>query len=399
MMRWHRQRSKIPQVAFTLSLIFHVGIGFYIADLIESYEGAEPFEGAVRVEWVPPPPVKMRIHLREIPEVVTKTVQTYRQKTPSAPSTQWARPSAEPIAEVVVKAPEMARESVDLHREAPRSRALPALMTAAKFEARAETRDTIAPPGAPPKGVALPGDGIATPRTRATGGGETLGLVDINTYGLNLRGVRGSGGRKGDSAADGTVSPKPFQIPPTADEPAHDPFGIGKSIEETRGEGSQSVVYVLETSSSMTGAKLRLAIQALKDALSLLDKGARFNIVTFDKEVHLYAKTMSPVKGENLHQAYRFLDGLETDSGCNLWGGLESALRLEASTVVLISGGDASWGVTDPNRIVALTQEHNTSRARFITIAPGRGPSDSGIHLLKRLAEAHNGQFLLIDWR
>lgn len=411
---WLKPKSKRMKTALVLSLIFHTFIGLYIANLIRQNQRANPFEEIVHVEWVPPPPVKLKMRPREIPKEVPKVVQTQSlprsigEKAPSALTTKLARRSPQQIAEVIVKGPEIVRESVELNRDAPISQILPIVTTAAKFETKAETRDTIAPPVATFQTIAAPGSGIVTNRVRAAGSGKEQGLSDVNSYGTSLRGGSeegglgrsGAGDGLGDDFADvGTTPPKTIQIDQAAKEQARDLFGIGEYVEETRGKESQEVVYVLDVSSSMSGSKLHLAVQALKDALSMLYERDSFNIVTFDSDVRVYSRAMLPVNRDNLAKAYRFLDGIQIRSGTNLWGGLERALALEASTVVLISDGDPSRGITAPNQILALARERNSSHARIMTIALGHGLSDGGVRLLKRLADEHGGQLLLIDLR
>ena len=404
---WMKPKSKRMKVALVLSLIFHTFIGLYIANLIRQNQRANPFEEIVHVEWVPPPPIKLKMRPREIPKEVPKVVQT-QEKAPSSLTTKLARRSPQQIAEVIVKGPEIVRESVELNRDAPINQILPIVTTAAKFEAKAETRDTIAPPVATFQTIAAPGSGIVTNRVRAAGGGEAQGLSDANSYGTSLRGGSGegglgkggAGGGLGDDFADvGTTPPKTIQIDQAAKEQARDLFGIGEYVEETRGKESQEVVYVLDVSSSMTGSKLHLAVQALKDALNMLYERDSFNIVTFDSDVRVYSRAMLPANRDNLAKAYRFLDGTQIRSGTNLWGGLERALALEASTVVLISDGDPSRGITDPNQILASARARNSSHARIMAIALGHGLSDEGVRLLKRLADEHGGQLLLIDLR
>ncbi|MCZ6676787.1 MAG: VWA domain-containing protein [Candidatus Poribacteria bacterium] len=398
--RWRKPKSKYAKVALVSSLIFHFLIAIYVVNHIRQHQmESGAFEEVVIVEMVPPPPVKLKVRPREIPKAVPEVVQT-QQKAPSTLTTRLARRAPQQIAEVLVKGPEVVRESVELHRDAPISQILPQVTTAARFEASTETRHTIAPPVMTPTVVAAPGRGIVTNRVRASGGNEGRGLSDVSSYGAGLRGASGFGDGLGDGFDDvGTTPPKIIQIDQTTDKQTNDLFGIGEYVEEGRRENTQEVVYVLDVSSSMTGSKLRLAIQSLKDALGMLYEGDSFNIVTFNKHIRTYAKTLLPVNRDNIHTAHQFLDRLRPHSGTDLWGGLERALELEASTVVLISDGDASRGVTDSHQIATLAAARNTSHARIMTIALGHGHSDDGVRLLKRLADDHDGQLLLIDLR
>jgi hypothetical protein len=399
-----RPKFRRAKVALALSLAFHAILSFYLVYLIRQRQmEKEPFDDLVVVDWVPPPPVKLKIRPRQIPQEIPKVAKT-QQEAPSALTTRLARRSPQEIAEVIVKGPEIVRESVEINREAPISQILPIVTTAAQFEAKAETRDAISPPVATPTAIATPGAGLATNRVRAAGGGDAEGLSNVNSFGSGMRGASGAGGDGGDGLGKGfddvgTTPPKVIEIDQAADKQAEDLFGIGEYVEETRGSDTQEIVYVLDVSSSMTGTKLKLAVMALKDALSMLHSGDSFNIVTFDKDIRTYSKGLLPLNRENLNQAYRFLDRLETRSGTNLWGGLERALTFEAAAIVLISDGDPSRGVTDSGQIRALTRAQNTSRARIMTIALGNDFTDRGVRLLKSLANDHGGRMLLINLR
>ena len=393
---WSKARSPATKTALIGSLILHVLLGFYFTTLMPERQLADA--QPIRVEWVPPPPVKLKVRPREIPKQVPNKVVQSKQKSPAALMTKVAKRSSHKVSEVIVKGPEVVRESVEIQRDAPISRILPTVTTASQFEAEADSREAIAPPTATPRMIAAPGAGIVTNRVRAAGDGETQGLSDVDSYGTSLRGATGSGDGLGDGFEDiGTTPPRVIQIDQTADGQANDLFGIGEYVEETRGEDRQEVVYVLDVSSSMTGTKLRLAVQALKDALSMLYQGDSFSIVTFDRDVHIYSESMIPFSRENLNRAHQYLDALRPRSGTNLWGGLERGLALESSTVVLISDGDPSRGVTDRRKIVALTRKLNTSNARIMTISLGAGHSDDGVLLLKQLADEHGGQLLMIE--
>ena len=397
---WTKRRSQAAKVALICSLILHVLVSFYLVrQILRARDTAKRFEELVAVEFVPPPPVKMTVRKREIPKAIPKVVEN-RTEAPTTLTTKVSTRASQQIAEVIVKGPEIVRESVEVHRDAPINRILPEITTAARFEANTETRATIAAPVSTPTAIAAPGDGIVTNRVRSTGGGEEHGLSNVSSYGTSRRGGSGFGNAVGEGFADvGTTPPKIIQIDKAADQQAKDLFGIGEYVTETRGDDSQEIVYLLDISSSMRGVKLRLAIQALKDALSLLYEGDSFNIVTFYKGVSEYQKRMLPVNRENVSNAYRFLDDLAVRSGTNLSAGLEHALSLEASTIVVISDGDPSRGITKPSKIRQLVRRRNKSQARIMTIALGHGHSDDGVRLLKDLADEHDGQLLLIELR
>jgi Ca-activated chloride channel family protein len=84
-------------------------------------------------------------------------------------------------------------------------------------------------------------------------------------------------------------------------------FG-GKAIDK-------DIVFVLDTSGSMSGDKLKQAKGALRFCLNSLGKGDRFNIVSFATGVSSYAGKISPVQRDNVNDALKFVGDLEARGG------------------------------------------------------------------------------------
>ena len=175
-------------------------------------------------------------------------------------------------------------------------------------------------------------------------------------------------------------------------------FGIGDYVEKTRGDRSQGVMFLLDISSSMSRQnKLQLAVSALKDAVNMLKSDDQFNLITFDSDVHPYSKSMLTATPENLSTACQFLDQLQHGSGTNLSAAIENGLKLTPSTLVVVSDGDPSRGIRDPNQVCQMVRRWNTSQTRIMTIALGNDHSDDGVDLLHQLASDHNGKMVLIN--
>ena len=114
-----KPEPKRATVAFALSLAFHMLLGTCVVKLIHQHHMEnQPFEESIQVRWVPPPSVRLKVRPREISKEIPKVFST-QQKAPSTPTTKLARRSPQPIAEVVVKGPEIVRESVEIHRDTP----------------------------------------------------------------------------------------------------------------------------------------------------------------------------------------------------------------------------------------------------------------------------------------
>ncbi len=82
----------------------------------------------------------------------------------------------------------------------------------------------------------------------------------------------------------------------------------------------------------------------------------------------------------------------------NMSGGLEVAFALKGVThIFLLSDGEPSTGIEDPDELRALVKQLNTRRIHLITMALGLGEQFRGMALLKALAEDNDGQFSYIN--
>jgi len=395
----NRQTYSSLLISVVAHLLFVIIMGFFIKT---TYEPAKP---PIPIEWVEAPPVEIKTP-EKLPLPLPKPSVAGAMKSPSQLPVRSARKSAHEIPQVEVEDVEIVRDSVEISRDAKISDLLPVIATSAQFQTEVKTRDTVDMPTSTPVMVEAPGSGQSTDRVRAAGFGETQGLADVDSFGTEQYGVIGKGdggssdgvgaGGIGDGFADvGTKAPKIIDIDSKA--PGKDSFGIGKYVDKTR-EGRQRVVYVLDVSTSMNRKrKLHLAVQALKDSLAMLHKDDQFNIVTFDGDVRVYSNKMLSVTRKNLQRVYAYMDTLQTRTGTYLSGGLQKALALKTSTIVVISDGKPSRGITDTDELLAFVKKRNRQKARIMTIALGQQRKFQGVKLLHKLAIQNNGEMKLIN--
>ena len=95
--------------------------------------------------------------------------------------------------------------------------------------------------------------------------------------------------------------------------------------------------------------------------------------------------------------ACRFVNQLQNGPVTKLSTAIEDELKLASSSLVVVSDGDPSRGIQDPDQICRMVRRWNTSHTRIMTIALGNDHSDDGVRLLQQLANDHNGQMLLIS--
>lgn len=127
---------------------------------------------------------------------------------------------------------------------------------------------------------------------------------------------------------------------------------------------SDRVVFLLDVSGSMgTAGRLQRMKRETIAALEEMPDGAQFNLVFFHSEVAPWGRrlvTMSPKSREAACRAVRSLREL---GGTNLHLGLKEAFKdLEVDTIVVLSDGEPSEGITRPDRILADVRRWNDLR-------------------------------------
>jgi Ca-activated chloride channel family protein len=160
---------------------------------------------------------------------------------------------------------------------------------------------------------------------------------------------------------------------------------------------AKDILFLLDTSGSMKGEKIRQATDALKFCLRSLNPGDRFNLVTFSSDLKTYAPEPRRATADEIERAVRFLEDLQADGGTNIHDALREALKQmdpggQAGMIVFLTDGLPTVGETDPDRILSMTAERNESgrderRSRIFVFGVGY---DVNTHFLDRLA-AENG--------
>ena len=206
--------------------------------------------------------------------------------------------------------------------------------------------------------------------------------------------------------------------------PDKDADGTFMLLVSPRAELSQShevprdMVFVLDTSGSMQGAKMEQARKAMKYCVNQLGANDRFALINFATTVNKYRDGLTSVKEVDENEGYYFSTGIEgpegnkgpqpkvdrkeIDKACK-WidhleaGGataidaaLAAALDLRSTdtnrtfTIVFFTDGEPTIGETNPDKILSNVAARNTSNTRIFTFGVG---DDVNAVLLDRLAQ------------
>ncbi|HXF49990.1 MAG TPA: VIT domain-containing protein [Verrucomicrobiae bacterium] len=155
---------------------------------------------------------------------------------------------------------------------------------------------------------------------------------------------------------------------------------------------TKDIIFILDSSGSMRGDKMKQARDALLFCLRSLNPGDRFNIVDFDDQVRLFAEGMKPATHANLRDAERFVEQIDAEGGTNIAGALETGLnqlsRGRLNYAIFLTDGLPTVGVTNVEEILAMAKRVNDARVKIFDFGVGY---DVNTHLLDKLAEQNSG--------
>ena len=150
----------------------------------------------------------------------------------------------------------------------------------------------------------------------------------------------------------------------------------------------KDVVFVVDTSGSMAGAKLQQAKKALQFCVENLNADDRFEIVRFSTEAESLFGKLSEADSEHRKRASNFIADLKPIGGTAIADALQTAFkaRTEKSerpfVVIFLTDGLPTVGTRNPDEIVADVKK--AGDARIFSFGIG---SDVNTQLLDQIAE------------
>ena len=150
----------------------------------------------------------------------------------------------------------------------------------------------------------------------------------------------------------------------------------------------KDVVFVVDTSGSMAGAKLQQAQKALRFCVENLNADDRFEIVRFSTEAEPLFHELVLADSDHRKRANGFIDDFKPIGGTAIADALQSALKVRPDksdrpfVVIFLTDGLPTVGTRNPEEIVANIKK--ASGVRIFSFGIG---SDVNTQLLDQIAE------------
>jgi Ca-activated chloride channel family protein len=180
-------------------------------------------------------------------------------------------------------------------------------------------------------------------------------------------------------------------------EPAKDGFFmmlISPKVNISESErAAKDVVFVFDTSGSMSGEKIQQAKASLRFGVDSLSDRDRFNIISFSGEEHLMKSGLTQATREAKNEARAFIERLNAEGGTNINDALVAAMRQfqnseRPAMIVFVTDGKPTVGPTDIKQISKNVQEANRANVRLFSFGVGH---DLNASLLDKLASDNRG--------
>jgi Ca-activated chloride channel homolog len=154
---------------------------------------------------------------------------------------------------------------------------------------------------------------------------------------------------------------------------------------------NKKLLFIVDTSGSMVGEKMKRVKSALSYAINKLKDGDRFNIIRFSTDVEKMFDSDRKASSDTKKEALAFVADMEASGGTAINEALTvgtAGIADPETLVVFLTDGEPTIGETDIKKIAANVQLANRLGARLFPFGVG---VDLNTVLLDQLARDHRG--------
>ena len=162
-----------------------------------------------------------------------------------------------------------------------------------------------------------------------------------------------------------------------------------------KSDRARELIFIIDSSGSMSGSSIRQAKDSLKEALGRLSPTDRFNIVDFDNGFEPLYETAMPASMSNISDAKGFIKRIDANGGTQMLGPIAFALnsRDQSSVNYLRQIIFITDGQSGNEQAILAEVQFGIEDDRFFTIGIGSAPNS---YLLTKLADFGRGAFTFI---
>jgi Ca-activated chloride channel family protein len=138
----------------------------------------------------------------------------------------------------------------------------------------------------------------------------------------------------------------------------------------------KEIVFVLDTSGSMAGEKIKQARETLLFCIENLNPEDKFNIIDFNSEVTLYEKNLIRATEKEKKEAKKYIKKLKATGGTDINSALIKGIEIFEKNnlpkfIIFLTDGLPTVGETDVSKIIENINKKNDKNIRIFTFGLG----------------------------
>ncbi len=162
---------------------------------------------------------------------------------------------------------------------------------------------------------------------------------------------------------------------------------------------NKNIMFVLDSSGSMSGKKIVQAKEAARFVINHLDPGDMFSLIDFDDGVDFFSQKMVAASQANIEKALHFVENIEDSGGTNINEALSDGLGMfteseRPSYILFLTDGLPTVGVTDTTAILKNISRANDNKSRIFVFGIGY---DVNTELLDRISSDNRGTSVYVS--
>ncbi|HMP89933.1 MAG TPA: VWA domain-containing protein [Kiritimatiellia bacterium] len=163
---------------------------------------------------------------------------------------------------------------------------------------------------------------------------------------------------------------------PAGDASLYFSLHIERASEHALPTQPRDILFIQDTSASMTPVKLDECRRGLKRWLDFMNPGDRFEVMGFRDDVYACFNGWREYSESSRREAFRFIDSMRAVGNTDVFQSMQSALMIEPDPartmlLVLITDGRPTVGVTDSSAIIEKITRYNQGRISMFSVGGG----------------------------